>query len=135
MPLFRFHHVRLLLTGHEHLFEHWIERYVDSTGTHRIDEIVSGGGGAPAYKFTREPDLGSYIKVGADEQVTVQHLIAPSPRSSANPLHYVVVDVNGAEVSVRVVGVGSGRDFAPYGRASLILADPPGGNQPGRSGR
>ena len=24
--------VRLLLTGHEHLFEHWVERYTDASG-------------------------------------------------------------------------------------------------------
>ena len=44
MPLFRLHHVRLLLTGHEHLYEHWVERYSDASGVHRIDQIVSGGG-------------------------------------------------------------------------------------------
>ena len=53
MPLIRKHHVRLLLTGHEHLFEHWVERYADASGPHRIDEIVSGGGGAPLYALHR----------------------------------------------------------------------------------
>ena len=28
-PLFRRHHVRMTITGHDHLFEHWIERYTD----------------------------------------------------------------------------------------------------------
>ena len=27
--------VLLLITGHEHLFEHWVERYVDARGTPR----------------------------------------------------------------------------------------------------
>jgi 3',5'-cyclic AMP phosphodiesterase CpdA len=52
MPLFHQYHVRLLLAGHEHLFEHWVERYTDASGAHRIDEIVSGGGGAPLYTPT-----------------------------------------------------------------------------------
>ena len=47
MPLFRRHHVRLLLTGHEHLFEHWVEHYTDATGPHRMDQRVSGGGRDP----------------------------------------------------------------------------------------
>ena len=53
--MFRQYHVRLLLTGHEHLFEHWVERYVDASGPHRMDEIVSGGGGAPLYAYVGEP--------------------------------------------------------------------------------
>ena len=57
MPLFRQHHVRLVLSGHDHLFEHWVERYTDSSGTHRLDQIVTGGGGAPAYAYSGEPDL------------------------------------------------------------------------------
>ena len=77
MPLFRKHHVRLLLTGHEHLFEHWVERYVDASGTHRIDEIVSGGGGAPLYGYMGEPDLRDYLATGAADSVTLEHLVRP----------------------------------------------------------
>ncbi len=32
MPLFRKHGVQLLVTGHEHLYEHWVERYRDAKG-------------------------------------------------------------------------------------------------------
>jgi hypothetical protein len=39
MPVFREHNVRLVLSGHDHLFEHWVERYRDSTGAHRLDHI------------------------------------------------------------------------------------------------
>src|SRR5687767_7524865 len=47
MPHFRKHNVTLLLTGHEHLFEHWIERHRDASGQWRhIDQVVTGGGGA-----------------------------------------------------------------------------------------
>ena len=27
MPVFRKHHVRMTLTGHDHLMDHWVERY------------------------------------------------------------------------------------------------------------
>ena len=39
MPLFRQHHVRLLLTGHEHLFEHWVGALHrrDRPASHRRD--------------------------------------------------------------------------------------------------
>jgi hypothetical protein len=51
MPLFHTHHVRAVFSGHEHLFEHWVEHYTDASGTHRLDLIVSGGGGAPIYTY------------------------------------------------------------------------------------
>jgi hypothetical protein len=44
MPLFHTNHVGVLFSGHEHLFEHWVEDYSDESGTHRMDLIVSGVG-------------------------------------------------------------------------------------------
>ncbi len=125
MPLFRRYHVRLLLTGHEHLFEHWVERYQDSTGTHRIDEIVSGGGGAPLYAYRGEPALGDYLRGAASEHVSLEHLVRPSPDPGANPFHYLVVTVNGTAVDVQVVGVDWGSGFEPYRSSHAALADPP----------
>ena len=55
MPLFNTHRVRVVFSGHEHLFEHWVEHYTDASGSHRMDLIVSGGGGAPIYNYTGEP--------------------------------------------------------------------------------
>src|SRR5262249_30222025 len=121
MPLFRQHHVRLLLTGHEHLFEHWVERYSDETGPHRIDEIVSGGGGAPLYSYTGEPNLREYVAANAAQKVSMQHLARPSLEPGGNPFHYVVVHVNGDDLSVEVIAVDWGRGFDPYhsNKASL----------------
>jgi 3',5'-cyclic AMP phosphodiesterase CpdA len=125
MPLFRQHHVRLVISGHDHLFEHWVERYRDTSGAHRLDQIVTGGGGAPAYAYTGEPDLGDYLDEGSVEQLKVEHLVRPSPDARLNPLHFIVISINGAEMRVEVVGVGRGRGFAPYdGRATAVLADP-----------
>jgi 3',5'-cyclic AMP phosphodiesterase CpdA len=123
MPLFRRHGVRLLLVGHEHLFEHWVERWRDSAGVHRMDEIVTGGGGAPLYSYQGEPDLTAYRAAGAAQQVAVQHLVKPSVEPGANPFHYVVVRVNGDRIRVEVVGVDWGRGFAPYRSAGAVLTD------------
>jgi hypothetical protein len=123
MPLFRRHHVQLLLTGHEHLFEHWVERYEDASGPHRLDEIVSGGGGAPLYTYRGEPDLRAYLEAGAAEHVAVEHLVRPSPEPGANPFHYVIVHVDGDRFGVEVVGVDWGRGFAPYRSATATLTD------------
>ncbi len=123
MPLFRKHHVRLLLTGHEHLFEHWVERYKDETGTHRIDQIVSGGGGAPLYAYVGEPDLTEYRRAGTAQSVTVEHLAKPSVDPGGNPFHYLVVHVDGDDVSIEVVGVDWGRGFAPYRSSGTTLRD------------
>jgi 3',5'-cyclic AMP phosphodiesterase CpdA len=125
MPFFRQQHVRLVLSGHDHLFEHWVERYIDSSGAHRLDQIVTGGGGAPAYAYSGEPDLTDYLAQGAGEQLKVEHLARPSSDARQNPLHFVIVSVNGAEIRVEVVGVDRGRGFAPYGGATTtVLTDP-----------
>jgi len=124
MPLFRKHHVRLLLTGHEHLFEHWVERYRDASGPHRIDEVVSGGGGAPLYGYMGEPDVRGYLAAGAADSVTLEHLVRPNVDPGANPFHFVVVHVDGTRIDVEVVAADWGRGFAPYRSRGATLADP-----------
>ncbi len=125
MPLFRAHHVRLLLTGHEHLFEHWVERYVDASGPHRIDEIVSGGGGAPLYAYTGEPDLRDYVKANEALKVTMEHLARPSSDAGGNPFHFTIVHVDGDRISLEVVGVDWGRNFQPYHTNGVTMQDRP----------
>ena len=124
MPLFHQYHVRLLLTGHEHLFEHWVERYADASGAHRIDEIVSGGGGAPLYTYRGEPEMRSYLTANAAEKVSLEHLARPSSEPGANPFHYVVVHVDGDRFNIEVVGVDWGKGFAPYRSSTASLSDP-----------
>lgn len=123
MPLFRKHHVKLLLTGHEHLFEHWVERYTDASGPHRIDQIVSGGGGAPLYGYTGEPDLRQYTRDNAASQVRLEHLVKPQVDPGANPHHFVVVHVDGPKITIEVVGVYWGAGFQPY-RSATVQIDP-----------
>ena len=117
MPLFRKHHVRVLIVGHDHLFDHWVERYVDASGSHRLDHIIAGGGGAPTYVYTGEPDLTQYIADGAAERLRVEHLAKPGATVAENPHHFLLFTVDGDKLSVEVVGV---RPFAPYGGRSRI---------------
>src|SRR5829696_4748730 len=98
MPLFRKHHVKLMLTGHEHLFEHWVERYSDADGEHRLDQIVTGGGGAPLYGYQGEPDLRQYVAQNAAVKLRMQHLVRPQVDPGANPFHYVIVHVDGPKL-------------------------------------
>jgi len=126
MPLFRKHHVRLLLTGHEHLFEHWVERWTDADGSaHRMDEIVSGGGGAPLYGYVGQPDVRDYLAAGAAQKIALQQLAKPADDPGANPFHYVVVHVDGTKIDVDVVAVDWGRGFAPYRSSGATLSDAP----------
>ena len=128
MPLFREVGVDLVFTGHEHLFEHWTERYQDEIGQwRRMDQIVSGGGGAPLYLYEGEPDLRAYHAEGAADSVRVTHLVRPGPDRGDNPYHYVVVHVDGPEVWMEVVGVDWGRNFRPYQSARTSLSDLVGG--------
>ena len=125
MPLFNAHHVRAVFSGHEHLFEHWVERYADSSGAHRMDLVVTGGGGAPIYAYTGEPDLREYIKANAADKVTIEHLVKPGVEPGANPHHFVIVRVDGDKLGMDVIGVDWGRDFQPYRSNKVELQDPP----------
>lgn len=125
MPLFRKHHVRLFFSGHEHLFEHWVERYQDAGGrTYRLDHVVSGGGGAPLYPYQGEPDLREYVRAAATEKVTLEHLVRPGIEPGQNPYHFTVVHVDGDRIRTEVVGVDFGSSFRPYRSRGAELNDP-----------
>jgi len=130
MPLFRKHHVRLLVTGHDHLFDHWVERYDDAGVTYRMDQIVTGGGGAPRYGYQGEPDLRAYLTANATANVKVEHLMKPGPTGLENPHHFVVVRVDGDQLSLEVVGTGE-TTYTPYpgGLAKVSLFDRRSGSQ------
>src|SRR5262245_30193546 len=123
MPLFQAHHVRLIISGHEHLFEHWVERYTDNTGPHRMDLIVSAGGGAPLYAYSGEPALQDYLIANEGSKVGLEHLVRPGNQDSPSPHHFVLVRVDGDKLDVQVIGVDSGRGFAPYASNKVLLRD------------
>ena len=124
MPLFRKHGVRLLLTGHEHLFEHFVEHWRDSTGrTQRLDQIVSGGGGAPTYTYKAEPDLAQYLAAAAGDSVRVQHLVRPGATAAENPYHYLVVHVDGSHIRFEVIAADATLNYQPYRTNRAVLAD------------
>jgi hypothetical protein len=124
MPLFNAQHVRAVFSGHEHLFEHWVERYTDASGPHRMDLVVSGGGGAPIYGYSGEPDLSDYLKTNEQNKVTLQHLVKPSVDRGLNPYHFVVVRVDGEKLDMEVISVDWGSDFQPYRSNKVELRDP-----------
>jgi hypothetical protein len=113
-PLFRRHHVRMTIAGHDHLLDHWIERYTDHDVTYRRDDVVTGGGGAPTYIYTDEPDLSAYLAAGAAENVRIEHLVKPGRSVEENPHHFLVVQVDGSNLSLDVIAIGD-RPYAPYG--------------------
>lgn len=121
MPLFRKHHVKLMVAGHEHLFEHWVERYKDASGSHRLDQIVTGGGGAPLYGYTGEPDVRPYLTANTASGVTLEHLVKPGVAPGENPYHYLVVHVDGENIGIEVIGVDWGRGFRPYHTNTIPL--------------
>jgi Calcineurin-like phosphoesterase len=126
MPLFRKHHVTMTIAGHDHLLDHWVERYASGGTTFRMDAIVTGGGGAPSYRYAGEPDLRAYTTAAAKENVRVEHVMRPGSAPEENPHHFIVVQVDGDRLSLEVVSVGPG-DYTPYpgGRSKLDLIDEP----------
>lgn len=127
MPLFRKHRVEVLFTGHEHFYEHWVERWRDSAGKpQRMDQIVSGGGGAPLYSYQGEPDLRDYVRAAGTDSVRVEHLVKPGMEPGDNAYHYVVVHVDGPRLWLEVVGVDWGRGYLPYRTNRATLTDSSG---------
>jgi len=123
MPLFNANHVRVVFSGHEHLFEHWVEHYTDSAGMHRMDLVVSGGGGAPIYAYSGEPDLGDYLKANEVNKVRLDHLAKPGVDRGSNPYHYVMVRVDGEKLDMELISVEWGTGFAPYRSNKVRLED------------
>ena len=124
LPLFQAHHVRAMLTGHEHLYEHWVEHYTDNTGLHRMDFIVSGGGGAPIYDYMREPNLDDYLKANEGAKVQLQHLVKPGRAGASSPHHFVVFRVDGEDIGLEFHCVDVGSTFHPYPGDHVELQDP-----------
>ena len=118
-PLFRRHHVRMVVAGHDHLYDHWVEHYADNGTTYRMDDLVTGGGGAPLYTYSGEPPLSAYLAAGASQQVRVDHIVKPGATTAENPHHFVVVQVDGDSLSLEVVGIGP-EAYAPYGGTAKI---------------
>ena len=123
MPLFRTHHVKAVFTGHDHLFEHWVERYTDNIGRHRMDLVVTAGGGAPLYTYQGQPDVSRYLKENEAAKVQLEHLAKPGPEPGDNPYHFVVVRVDGARMDMEVVGVDWGAGYRPYRSNRVDLND------------
>jgi hypothetical protein len=133
LPLFRQHRVRVFFSGHEHLFEHWVERYEDSAGRqYRLDHVLTGGGGAPIYAYRGDPNTIEYTKANEAEKVTLERLVKPGFEPGDNPYHYVLVQVDGEELRLEVIGVDWGRNFQPYRSNRADLQDPKPGSEPPR---
>ena len=123
LPLFRRHHVRMTIAGHDHLYDHFVERYDDDLGTHRMDHIVSGGGGGPIYTYHGEQDLTRYEAEALPQRVTVEHITRPGSTEADNPHHFVIFEVDGTRIWEKIVAT-SAAPFAPLGAARVELADP-----------
>ena len=120
LPLFRKFHVRMTITGHDHLLDHFVERYEDGGRAYRMDHLVSGGGGAPTYVYRGEPDLEPYIKENAAQRVRIEHLIKPGPAIADNPHHLVIVRVDGDRIALEVVSADPA-PYVPYGKRQVTL--------------
>ena len=113
----------MLIAGHDHLLDHWVEHYTDPSDgkTYRMDAVVTGGGGAPQYSYSSEPDLASYAAANAAQKVRVDHLTHPGP-APENLHHFLVVQVDGSHLSIEVVALG-GAPYTPYAGKTRISLD------------
>jgi hypothetical protein len=93
----------MTIAGHDHLFDRFIEHYDDASGTHRMDHVVSGGGGAPIYSYRGEQDLELYATAAAPLRVRVEHPVRPGVQEADNPHHFVVFEVDADRLWLQVV--------------------------------
>src|SRR5262245_26175320 len=121
-PLFRRFHVRMTIAGHDHLFDHFVERYTDGPMEYRRDDLVTGGGGAPQYRYRGEPETQKYLAANAAQNVRVDHIMRPGTTPEENPHHFVVIQVDENHLSLEVVGVGVA-PFLPYDGQSQLALD------------
>jgi hypothetical protein len=95
----------------------------------RVDRIawtwLSGGGGAPIYAYSGEPDLSEYLKANEASKLKLQHLVKPGVERGSNPYHFVVVHVDGEKLDMEVIAVDWGSGFQPYRSNKVELRDPP----------
>ena len=88
-----------------------------------MDDLVTGGGGAPIYPYVGEPDLRAYQ---AGERRAGRPRRAPDEARATpdeNPHHFVVVQVDGDRLSLEVIGTGP-TPYTPYkGSAKIVLSD------------
>jgi hypothetical protein len=114
----------MTITGHDHLHEHWVERYRDGNTAYRMDHVVTGGGGAPIYAYRGEPEVGAYLATGAAQRVRLEHLMKPGTNVAENPHHFVVIQVDGDRLWQEVIGKGA-VPYRPYnGQSRIALNDP-----------
>ena len=85
-----------------------------STGWHRMDLVVTGGGGAPIYTYQGEPDVSQYLRENQAAGVTLEHVVKPGLDAGDNPYHFVVVRVDGDRMDLQVIGVDWGTGWRPY---------------------
>jgi hypothetical protein len=67
--------------------------------------------------------LRDFLTAGAAEKVELEHLARPGNDVADNPYHYVVVQVDGSDISLEVVGVGAARKFEPYRSSGVTIRD------------
>lgn len=123
LPLFHKHHVKMFFCGHEHFFEHWVEHYEDATGKHRLDQVLTGGGGAPLYAYAGDPDTRDYVKASPEQKIMLDRIAKPPAEPGGGAYHYVLVQVDGDKINLEVIGVDWGRDFQPYRSNKANLND------------
>src|SRR6266542_5825357 len=77
----------------------------EEVGEHRLDHVITGGGGAQLYAYSGDSDTRDYIKNNADQKVTLDRIAKPAYEPGQGAYHYVLVKVDGDRISLEVIGV------------------------------
>lgn len=108
--------VRVILSGHDHLYQHTAVRLSDSVGP-AIHVIISGGGGSPLRSRTKLSRVVQYCQLLSEEGLDVALI------REAEIYHYCIVDIDPDKVAIRVMEV-TGDIEAPVRLSeSIVIGD------------
>ena len=102
---------------------HFVVQEKKGLTTRRL-EVEPGPDGklSRSYTYRGEPNFQRYVDTAKPDRVTIEHLARPGPNEADNPHHFVVFEVDGDRLWIRVVSSGTGR-FEPHGVPKLELVD------------
>ena len=94
------HGAEIVVNGHDHLYDRYIEHYDDASGTHRMDHIVSGGeyGWVGRLADSLDPKGSPNYLVNIDEtQSLAVRSERPTPVAIEKELAYIVAGLDRAD--------------------------------------
>jgi len=91
--------VQLVITGHEHYYEHNVLKYDNAGKQRQMHILVSGGGGVPLRALVNEKKVARYISELINEGLNFELNVR------AQIYHYCLIEVEREKILIKVMEV------------------------------